>query len=123
MENIELSEESRKYIELHKPFTWGDLWTVKCLGKTFIVNNCGMKLVAREDEDLEKIIFDIEKKTVSVKVKNPILSEKAPRVLDLNSNIDFFEALRSNIEAILTSIDSKFTVVTPNEDRTVFKVS
>ena len=91
--------------EYHDGFRMGD-WRVECRGKTFIVNNRGMKLVAREDEDLEKCNFDVEKKTVSVTVKNPTLSEKAPRTLDLSKDIDFFEELRKDIEKLLTEIGS-----------------
>ena len=122
MEKIELSEEARKYLESHKPLIIGD-WSATCWGKTFKVNNNGIKLVARDDEDLEKIIFDVEKKTVSVSVKNPTLSEKAPRIVNLSNATEFFEELRKNIETILTTKDGEFKSVTPNADRTVFEVS
>lgn len=121
-EKIELSEELRKYLDEHKPLIVGD-WSACCLGKTFKVNHSGIKLAAREDEDLEKIIFDVEKKTVSVKVKNPTLSTKAPRTLDLSDAADFFEELRKNIETILTTKDGKFKSVIPNDDRTIFEIS
>ena len=113
--------ERKGKIEYHDGFRIGD-WRVECRGKTFIVTNYGMKLVAREDEDLEKFIFDVEKKTVSVTVKNPTLSEKAPRTLDLSKDIDFFEELRKNIEKLLTEIGT-FNSVTANADRTVFEIS
>ena len=122
MEKIELSEESRKYLESHKPLIIGD-WSATCWGKRFKVNNCGIKLIARDDEDLEKIIFDVEKKTVSVSVKNPTLPTKAPRIVDLSDATEFFEELRKNIETILTTKDGEFKSVTPNADRTVFEVS
>ena len=121
MENIELSEEARNYLELHKSLTIGD-WSANCWGKRFKVNNHGIKLIAREDEDLEKIVFDVEKKTVSVSVKNPTLSEKVPRVVNLSEATEFFEELRKNIEMIL-KIKGTFESVTPNDDRTVFEVS
>lgn len=107
---------------LTKTFIVGEWSACCCCGKTFQVNNNGIKLVAREDEGLEKIIFDTEKKTVLVKVKNPTLSEKAPRILNLSNSIEFFEGLRKNIEKILTTEGGKFTSVTSNADRTVFEV-
>ncbi len=108
-------------IEFSDGFQMGD-WGVSCWGKTFKVNNNGIKLAARQDEDLHKIIFDVEKKTVSVIVKNPTLSEKAPRVLVLSDATEFFEELRKNIEKILLT-KGTFKSVTPNEDRTVFEIS
>ena len=120
MGKIELSEEARTYLELHKSLTVGD-WSASCWGKTFKVNNNGIKLAAREDEDLERIIFDVEKKTVSVSVKNPTLPEKAPRIVDLSEATEFFEELRKDIEKILTGIGT-FKSVTSNADRTVFEV-
>lgn len=122
MGKIELSEESRKYLELHKPLIIGD-WSATCWGKRFKVNNMGIKLIAREDEDLERIMFDVEKKTVSVTVKNPKLAENAPRFVDLSDASEFFEELRKNIEMILTTKDGEFKSVIPNIDRTVFEVS
>lgn len=116
MENIEFNEE---YLKVYKV---GD-WTVSCSGRRFKINNNGIKLFVREDEELEKILFDVDKKTVSVKVKNPTLSEKVPRVLDLSNDIEFFEALRKDLEMILTTKWGKFTSVIPNEDRTNFEVS
>lgn len=121
MEKLELSEEAHDYLELHKSLTIG-AWSVNCCGKRFIINNNGIKLAAREDEDLEKIIFDVEKKTVSVKVKNPTLSDKIPRTVDLSDATEFFEELRKNLEDILTK-KGEFKSVTPNTDRTVFEVS
>ena len=81
-----------------------------------------MKLAARYDEDLEQIIFDVEKKTVSVKVKNPTLSDKAPRTVDLSDATDFFEELRKDLETVLT-VKGTFKSVTSNADRTVFDVT
>ena len=121
MEKLDLSEVTRKHLEEHKPLIVGD-WGANCWGKRFKVNNKGIKLIAKEDEDLEKIIFDVENKTVSVKVKNPTLPAKVPRTVDLSDATEFFEELRKNIETILT-IKGTFTAVTPNEDRTVFEVS
>lgn len=121
MEKMELSEESLKYLGSHKPLQIGD-WTASCAGKTFKLNNHGIKLVARDDEGLEKIIFDTKNKTVSVIVKNPTLSTKAPRIVDLSDSIEFFEELRKNIEIILTSRGGAYTTVISNADRTVFDV-
>jgi hypothetical protein len=71
---------------------------------------------------LEKIIFDVEKKTVSVKVKNPRLTEPRKRTVCLSDVPEFFEKLHKNIEAILTEMGT-YESVTPNADRTVFEVS
>ena len=108
-------------VEFNDGFQMGD-WGVTCYRKTFRVNNHGIKLAAIEDEDLEKIIFDVEKKTVSVKVKNPTLPAKVPRIVDLSDTIEFFEELRKDIENVLTTKNGKFTSVTPNDDRTVFEI-
>ena len=121
MEKIELSDEARNYLELHKSLTIGD-WSASCWGKRFKVNNCGIKLIAKEDEDLHKIIFDVGKKTVSVEVKNPTLPMNFPRIVDLSNATEFFEELRKNIEKILIT-KGTFKSVTPNDDRTVFEVS
>ena len=120
MEKIELSEEARTYLELHRSLTVGD-WSASCWGKRFKINNHGIKLIAKEDEDLERIIFDVEKKTVSVSIKNPTLPEKAPRIVDLSEATEFFEELRKEIEKLLT-IKGTFRSVTPNDDRTVFEI-
>lgn len=81
-----------------------------------------LKLFAKEDEGLEKVIFDTEKKTISVKVKTQTLSDKAPRTVDLSDATEFFEEVRKNIENILTE-KGDFEKVTPNADRTVFEIS
>lgn len=107
--------------EFHDGFHF-DNWTVRCNGETFIVNNHGMKLVARSDEGLEKVIFDTDKKTVSVEVKTPTLSDKAPRTVDLSDATEFFEEVRNNLEKVLTE-KGDFEKVTPNADRTVFEIS
>lgn len=122
MENGVLSEESLRYLEEHKPLQFGN-WSASCYRKTFRVNNKGIKLAARGDEGLEKVVFDVERKTVSVCVKNPTLSEKVPRKLDLSESVEFFNGLRDNIESVLMKKDSGFTSVTPNADRTVFTIS
>lgn len=101
-------------------FVFGE-WSARCTGKRFKVNNSGIKLIAKEDENLEKVIFDVEKKTVAVSVRNPTLSEKAPRIVDLSDATAFFEELRKEIESLL--LKGSFNSVTPNADRTVFEVS
>ena len=121
MEKLELSEEVKNYLEANKPLMVGN-WSASCWGKTFKFNNNGIKLAARSDEGLEKVIFDTDKKTVSVKVKTPTLSDKAPRTVDLSDATEFFEEVRKNIENILTE-KGDFEKVTPNADRTVFEIS
>jgi len=107
-------------IESNGGFQMGN-WSVTCGGKRFKLNNHGIKLISREDEDLEKIIFDVENKTVSVVVNNPTLPERIPRTVDLSDAPEFFEELRKDIEKILTT-KGTFKSVTPNDDRTVFEV-
>lgn len=97
MEKVELSEETRNFLEENKPLIVGD-WSASCHGKTFQVNNNGIKMAARDDEGLEKIIFNTEKKTVSVKVRKPTLPTKVPRTVDLSNATEFFEELRKDIE-------------------------
>ena len=104
------------------PFNFGD-WYVHGPGTGIIINNHGLKLAAHALEGLEKIIFDTEKKTVSVVVKEPILPPNVPRILDLSEDTEFFEALRENIETILTTQHARFKNVIANEDRTVFTVT
>ena len=123
MKITELSKEGLKMLKenMSEKIIVGD-WAADCHNKRFKVNNNGIKLCAKEDENLEQVIFDTEKKTVSVKVKTPTLSDKAPRTLDLSNDVEFFEALRKNIEKLLTQKNGKYTSVTPNEDRTIFEV-
>ena len=98
-------------------------WSVACAGKEFEVYKDRVgKLIAGEDENLEEIIFDNEKKTVSVKVKNRKLPKETPRIVDLSEAPEFFEELRKDIEMILTE-KGEFGPVTPNADRTVFEIS
>ena len=120
MEKLELNEQTKKYFEQKKPLIVGN-WSASCWGKRFKLNNNGIKLIAREDENLEKIIFDMENKTVLVIVKKPILPDKAPRMTNLKDYPDFFEELQKNIEDILTKKGS-FDSVKPNENRTVFEI-
>lgn len=79
-------------------------------------------MFAKEDEGLEKVIFDTEKKTISVKVKTQTTPANAPRTVDLSDATEFFEEVRKNIENILTE-KGDFEKVTPNADRTVFEIS
>ena len=97
-------------------------WFAHCNGKSFIISCNGMKLAARGDEDLEKVIFDLEKKTISVVVRNPTLHENAPRTADLSTAVEYFEKLRDDIERFMTTKKGGFSSVIPNEDRTVFTV-
>ena len=109
-----------------KPYTTPDFkvgdWKVICAQSLFTLNNNGIKLFAAAYEGFEKIIFDTEKKTVSVVVKNPKFPN-IPRTVDLSKSPDFFEGLRENLETIMTTGDSKCKTVTPNEDITVFTVT
>lgn len=100
-----------------------EYWLAVCCGRNFIVKyGCEALLAARGDEGLEKIIFDVEKKTVSVKVKNPRLTEPPKRTVCLSDVPEFFEKLNKNIEVILTEMGT-YESVTPNADRTVFEIS
>lgn len=96
-------------------------WSAKSYNRTFKVNNNGIKLWAKRDEELEQIIFDVNKKTVEVKVKNPTLPKNAPRKLDLSNDVRFFEELRKSIEFLLI-IQGGFEDVTSNDDRTIFTI-
>ncbi len=118
---FEISNEIVR-IDYSDGYKLGD-WGVCCDGKWFDLYKYSIgKLIADEDEDLEKIIFDVERKTVSVIVKNPTYSEEATRTVDLSNAPEFFEELRKDIEKLLTTKGS-FNAVTPNADRTVFEVS
>ena len=100
-------------------YTLGD-WSVECYYKRFKFNNKGIKLVAKGDEGLKKVIFNTERKTVAVVVTTPTLPVNVPRIADLSDSPKFFEEVRNNIETILTT--GTYNKVTPNEDRTVFVV-
>lgn len=110
------------------PFEVGD-YNATCNGWRFLVSkrgaDHGMKLVAAASEGFEKIIFDPEKKTVTVEVKKKRLPARTPRTLDLTDAPEFFDGLRDNIEDIILKQQRReiFKSVTPNEDRTVFTVS
>ena len=97
-----------------------DPWSVSCQTKTFRVNNHGIKLYARYDEGLKRVIFDPEKFTVEVVIATPIVPSQMPRIVDLSEGKTFFEELRNNLEEIL--IEGEYPKVTPNEDRTIFEV-
>ncbi len=120
MEILELSEQAKKYLEQNKPLIVGD-WRASCWGKRFKLNNNGIKLIAGEDELLEKIIFNNENKTVSVIVKKATLPNKAPRTANLKDYPEFFEELQKNIETILTK-KGTFKSVKTNQNRTVFEI-
>ena len=118
---IKVMEKEVFRVDFSDGFQIGN-WGVVCWGKRFKLNNNGIKLVAKEDEGLEKVVFDIDKKTVSVIIKTPTLSKEAPRIVDLSESVEFFEELRKNLEMVLTKIGT-FSSVTPNSDRTIFEVS
>lgn len=118
MENLALVN---KIFDAKSYFYTNSTWAVTCSYKRFKLNNKGIKLIAKENEALTQIIFDVNNKTVSVVVSNPILVENAPRTVSLNDDIQFFDDLRSNLEDIL--LTGGYSSVTPNEDRTVFEIS
>jgi len=113
-----MEKERESYIDIF-PLRVGN-WKAACWGGLFKINNHGIKLAATANECFEKIIFDTEKKTVSVMVNNPLLPPRTPRTVDLSESPEFFDALRENIETIMTTGDGTYKTVTPNEDRTVF---
>lgn len=101
-------------------------WSVSCFGRHFRINNKGIKLAVEKGEELKKVIFDTEKKTIEVVVENSI-SPKVPRVADLSDAPEFFDEIHNGLKEILltkSNIDDKpfYDSVTPNEDRTVFEV-
>ena len=96
-----------------------EYWYVHCSRRFRLNHHHHIQLMAMEDEGLNKVIFDTERKTVEVTVSSPT-AVKWPRVADISDNPEFFEDLRANIETIL--ITGGYTSVTPNEDRTVFEV-
>mgnify|MGYP003429373329 CR=1 FL=1 len=106
-------------VNFNDGFQMGD-WGVSCNGRTFKVNNNGMKLAARKDEELRRITFDVNNKVVSIDVKNPIV-EKAPRTVNLSKAPEFFNELRKDIVHVLTNIGS-FEVVSSNENNTIFEI-
>ena len=84
------------------------------------LNNHGIKLVARYDEGLLRVVFDTDAHTVRVHVANPTLPSKCSRIADLSDNVAFFEELRSGLEEIL--FFGGFNSVLCNSDRTVFEI-
>lgn len=96
-------------------------WSVHSHGKLFRINNNGIKLWARGDEGLYKIVFDVEKKTIEVFVAKPTLPAHCPRKVSLKDAELFFNEIRNNLEDILIR-KNNFSSVIPNEDRTVFEV-
>ena len=98
-------------------------WTITCNCKRLIISNSGWKLFVREDEELEKLIFDPEKKTIEAVVKNPCKEHDFPRVADLSGVPELFEEIRGGIEDVLLfDTPIRYESVVPNEDRTVFEV-
>ena len=126
MEKIELSEQTKKFFEENEPLTVGD-WSASCYGYMFKMNNNGIKFLFLLYEEVEKVIFDTDKKTVTVTVNNPMVRNYCPRTVDLSDTPEFFEEVRKNFINILT--DKKFDKgfhaesVTANENMTEFKIS
>ena len=115
------SDESIEWWKNRKEYSYSNSkWSVYAGARKLQLNNKGIKLVALGEEQLSEVCFDVENKTVSLKVETPILPEKAPRKVDLSDDPQFFEDLRENIEEIL--LKGNYDSVTPNEDRTIFKV-
>lgn len=96
-------------------------WSVSANHNSFKLNNKGIKLAAKREEQLSEICFDVENKIVSLTVETPALPPHVPRKVDLSDDPEFFEDLRENIEEIL--LKGKYDSITPNEDRTIFKIS
>ena len=95
-------------------------WAVTCYYKTFKINHDGIVLIARNDECLKTIKFDVDDKTIELIVANPKLPPNAPRKVDLKDEHEFFEEIRLNLELILTT--GSFSSVKSNEDRTIFEI-
>ena len=96
-----------------------EYWGVSCYRRIFVLNHHqGIRLCAKEDETLSKVIFDTEKKKIEVVVMTP--SIEGPRIVDVSDNISFFEDLRANIEDVL--LTGGYSSVKPNEERTLFEV-
>lgn len=116
------SDEQIEYWKNRKEYSYSNSkWSVYAGTRKFQLNNEGIKLVALGEEQLSEICFDNENKTISLTVETPTLSEKAPRKADLSDDTQFFNELRENIEEIL--LKGNYDSVTPNEDRTIFKIS
>lgn len=98
-------------------------WVAGFVGAYFNIHQAkhALSLVANKEEGLEKMIFDTEKKTISVVVRNP-KRPTWPRTVDLSNVVEFFDAVRDKIESILTAKYGGYSSVTANEDRTVFDV-
>ena len=117
-----LSDEQIEYWKNRKDYFYSNgKWSVSANDISFKLNNKGIKLWAKREEQLSEICFDVENKTVSLKVETHTLPENAPTKVDLSDDPQFFEDLRENIEEIL--LKGGYDSVTPNEDRTIFKIS
>lgn len=105
------------------PFVYKN-WKAHTMGHMFVIANNGSKLLVYRGETLEKVIFDLDKKTISVKVKNPNTNPKLkiPRTLDLSDEPEFFDLLRENMEILLTEREDTYEMVGVNKDRTEFEV-
>lgn len=115
------SDESIEWWKNRKEYSYSNSkWSVYSGARKFLLNNKGIKLAAKREEQLSEICFDVENKTVSLKVETPTLPSNAPRKADISDDPQFFEDLRENIEEIL--LKGEYDSVTPNEDRTIFKI-
>lgn len=54
-------------------------WSVSADRNSFKLNNKGIKLAAKREEQLSEICFDVENKTVSLKVENTCIIRKSPK--------------------------------------------
>lgn len=96
-------------------------WSIYCHCGVFQINNNGIKLCNKREEGLNKLIFNLNDKTVECQVSNPTLPSHAPRKVDLSSAPDFFNGLLENIEEILA--DGHLQIISANAERTVFNIS
>lgn len=111
-----VSELSKDYCYTYSNGTW----SVTCISRTFRLNNNGIKLIARCDEGLKKVVFDPDRYTITVEVANKVLSDRMPRIAYLSDDRQFFNELRENLETVLTT--GTYASVKSNENRTVFEV-
>ena len=95
-------------------------WTITCFNRTFKINHNGIVLIARNDECLKTIKFDIDNKTIELIVAKPKLPISVPRKLELKGAQKFFEEIRLNLELILMT--GTFSSVKTNEERTIFEI-
>lgn len=113
----------KEIIEYYDAFQVGE-WFVGCWPHIFEICHKGVRLAFVPDEIPESIEFDVDRKTVSVRVKYPILPNDTPRTVDISDSVEFFDELRSRIDTLLTSefdYSKTYEKVLVNEDMTVFE--